>query len=343
MNILFYDPATPIAYTDLTLKQSALRGTESTIVRIAHALKDYHQITIAQHCRKTIDNQSREGVDYVSFETAHDLNPDVVILLRYHRLLESVATHFPRARHFFWLHNLPSRELHKERNVLAKYDYHLIAVSHFHQQTIEKRLQGKWYQHLFRPKNKTMMPPVHVLYNPIEDNLRADETPVNPHQLIFTSSPYKGLEQVLKQFEMVSAHFPDYELLIVSPDKLDGHFILPKRTRLLGSLAPHLLAQHIRESFCVFYPQTKRIETFGLVYAEANALGTPVLAHDFGAAREVLSDECQLVDGHSNKAILEKIMEWRQCRPLIKAKPAFRLSQVVQTWLALLENNQHTD
>ncbi len=55
--------------------------------------------------------------------------------------------------------------------------------------------------------------------------------------------------------------------------------------------------QHIRESLCVFYPQTQRCETFGLVYAESNAVGTPVLAHDFGAAREVLSSPDQLING----------------------------------------------
>lgn len=338
-SLLFYDPATPIAYTDITLKESALRGTESTIVRIAHSLKNYYQIYIAQHCRPTTDNVASDDVNYISFETAHKLTPDIVVLLRYHRLLEKVAITFPHARHYFWLHNLPSRNLHSYRETLIKHHYHLIAVSHFHKKIIEKRLQGKWYHQLLRRKALKTSIPVSVIYNPINDNLHPDASPVNNNQLIFTSSFYKGLKQTLKIFTLLHQHFPDYELLIISPDKLDNSITLPEKAHFLGPLPPHLLTQYIRRSFCVFYPQTERVETFGLVYAEANALGTPVLAHDFGAASEILSDTCQLINGHDIQTIIKKLMEWQNQRPLIKAKAEFRLQNVVQSWLILLNQN----
>lgn len=338
MNILFYDPATPLAYTDRTLGERALRGTESTIVRIAHALSNHHHLSIAQHCRPTADNEVSNGVHYISFDTAQQLSPDIVILLRYHRLLENVALLFPHARHYFWLHNLPSRDLHYYRDCLIKHRYHLLAVSHFHRTTIEKRLAGKWYHQLLRRKALKANIPVSVIYNPIPDDLNPNDSSVKANQLIFTSSPYKGLAQTLKTFAAISDHFPDYELLIVSPDNIAETLTLPQRARFLGSLPPHLLAQHIRESFCVFYPQTERVETFGLVYAEANALGTPVLAHDFGAASEVLSDPCQLINGQDIAALIEKINAWRINRPKVQANPEFRLKNIVAHWLKLLED-----
>lgn len=338
-SLLFYDPATPIAYTDITLKESALRGTESTIVRVAHSLKNDYQIYIAQHCRQTADNIVSDDVHYISFDTAHELTPDIVILLRYHRLLERAALYFPHARHYFWLHNLPSRNLHNYREILIKYHYHLIAVSHFHKQIIEKRLQGKWYHQLLRRKKLKTHIPVTVIYNPINDDLNPDASPVNNNQMIFTSSFYKGLGQTLKMFAKIRQRFPDYQLLIISPDKLNDSIILPENVHFLGPLPPHLLTQHIRESFCVFYPQTERVETFGLVYAEANALGTPVLAHDFGAASEVLSDTTQLINGHDSQTIIKKLMAWQKQRPIVKAKIEFRLHNVIQSWLLLLNHH----
>ena len=337
MNILIYDPATPITYTDATLHQQALRGTESTIVRIAHALSRYHPISIAQHCRNTTDNLISNGVRYISFATAHTLSPDIVILLRHPALIEMITAFFPQARHFLWMHNLPSRHLYTYANFMAKQGWQIIAVSHFHRKKIEMRLQGKWYQRLFRKQKGRV--PVHVLYNPIADDLDFNEMPIDSNQMIFTSSSYKGLIPTLKLFAMVREQFPEYELLIISPNDLDKDIILPKQARSVGPLPPHQLIQHIRESFCVFYPQTERVETFGLVYAEANAVGTPVLAHDFGAASEILSHPCQLINGYNVSTVIEKIREWREQRPIVKAKTEFKLSNVIQSWLRLFESN----
>ena len=56
----------------------------------------------------------------------------------------------------------------------------------------------------------------------------------------------------------------------------------------LGALPPAQVIEQARSALCVFMPNFLMPETFGLVFAEANAVGTPVLAHDCGAAREVL-------------------------------------------------------
>jgi glycosyltransferase involved in cell wall biosynthesis len=96
--------------------------------------------------------------------------------------------------------------------------------------------------------------------------------------------------------------------------------------------------RYVRESLCVFYPQTVHAETFGLVFAEANAVGTPVLAHDFGAAREVLSNPEQLVDGKDPRALIAKLRAWHDgARAQVAARPEFRASAVIAEWLRLVE------
>ena len=337
--VLFYDIATPMVYTNQTLQEfTVIRGSESTVIRLAHRLKNYYTIYVAQHCRATNNNQISDGVHYISFETAHDLAPDFVIFLRHGRLVDTVFKRFPHAKHFFWMHNLPMRNLYSKLDVLSKHQCELIAISHFHAKTIEKRLEGKWYQRIFQKNNKKSRVPVRMIYSPIEDHLTPDNTVWNPNQMIVTSASYKGLPEILKRFYALQTHFPEYELLISKPPShMRNKLKLSSSIRFLEPLPYHQLIQHIRESFCVFYPQTERVETFGLIYAESNAVGTPVLAHDFGAASEILSDSSQLINGKSMTSIIEKITEWRKNRPLVQANNQLRLSRVMQDWLALLK------
>src|SRR3990167_3270613 len=332
MKILFYDPATPSPYTQDTLKTSALRGTETSIIRIAHALSREHQISIAEHCRAQHETQSIDGVEYITCDAAHSLNPDIVILLRQANYLELITTHFPKARHFFWMHNLPMRHLYTKRELIIKHGIEIIAVSDYHRLIIENRLKTVWYKNFFNKENK---PPItiHTIYNPVEDDLFKDGTEWNSEQMIVTSSPYKGLAQILKHFEKLRYYFPNYQLIIASPIKHDQK--LPPNVRYLNPLPQKQLIQYIRESFCVFYPQSERVETFGFIYAEANAVGTPVLAHNFGAAREVLSDSSQLINGNKINNIVRTIAAWQEMRPQVTLKPIFRLSQVIEKWKRL--------
>lgn len=332
MRILFYDVATPLAYTDQTLKQRALGGTEATIIRIAHALAKKHSVYVAQHCRQNDDTCLSDQVQYISLENAKTIHPDIVILLRQHSWLEKTAQQFPHAKLFFWMHNSPSSDLFSARKILEKYHYQIIAVSHFHKHAIENRLRGKWFQRIF---SHDALIPVHVIYNPIDDDLIKNDTPYHPQQLIFMSSPQKGLKETLQIFQKLLHVFPEYELLIANPGHRELEMTLPKQAKLLGALPHHQAIQYVRESFCVFYPQYTKVETFGLVYAEANAVGTPVLAHNFGAAPEVLSDPQQLINGKNTEAVIEKIKQWRTNRPTVQAKPEFRLSKIILDW----ENN----
>jgi glycosyltransferase involved in cell wall biosynthesis len=301
------------------------------VIRIARGLKNHATVYIAQHLRD--ENETVEDIHFISFKHAKTLLPDVVILLRQYRLVKQIANEFPHARKFLWLHNMPSRELYNYHADLNKHRFEIIAVSHFHREAILRRLMGKWFQRILTSfKSHT---PIHVLYNPI-DNLMPDQTRWKPNQLLFTSSPQKGLTQTLQIFEQLRHYFPEYYLLIANPGYSHLDITLPANAHFLGVLPHHQVIQQLRESFCVFYPQQIKIETFGLVYAEANAVGTPVLAHHWGAAREVLSDPQQLVNGKNFNAILRKIEQWRHMRPALKGKNEFLLKNIIGNWVQLL-------
>ncbi|OGT42843.1 MAG: hypothetical protein A3F42_01910 [Gammaproteobacteria bacterium RIFCSPHIGHO2_12_FULL_37_34] len=339
MNLLFYDVATPTLYHHTTLYERGLGGTEATIIRIAHSLKNNHTVYIAQHCRSSQDDCDFDGVQYISLASANRLTPDAVVLLREYEWINRVGELFPQAKHYFWIHNLPPRDLYITNHALRKHKYEIIAVSHFHKQTIIKRLKPAWYQPFRALKRINPAIKVSVIYNPIDDLLYPDYTKWDPNQLIFLSSPHKGLAECLKLFVNILKQFPDMKLLICNPGNWDSTITIPNSVQVLGTIPHYQVMEQVRRSLCVFYPQTKRAETFGLIYAEANAVGTPVLAHPVGSAKEVLSDPIQLVNGKRIKAVIRKIDEWRTKRPIIQGKDEFRLQQVTKNWLHLLADN----
>jgi len=336
MKLLFYDVATPVTYHHTTIEEKSLGGTEATIIRIAHSLKYYHDIYIAQHCRARDDDQVCDDVHYISLETANQLSPDIVILLREYEWIDRIGELFPKAKHYFWIHNLPPKDLYTISHAIIKYDYEIIAVSCFHRQTIINRLKPKWYQRFYYPSMSIDSIKVSVIYNPIDDCLCPDNTRWDPKQLIFMSSPHKGLAECLKMFVKLLKKFPELQLLICNPGNWDDSIKIPANVTILGKIPHHQVIEQVRRSLCVFYPQTRRAETFGLVYAEANAVGTPVLAHDVGSAREVLNNTNQLVNGKNTRAVIEKIAQWQIRRPVVNGKDEFRLKHVTQAWLNLL-------
>ncbi|MBV8851817.1 MAG: hypothetical protein JOY91_00380, partial [Sinobacteraceae bacterium] len=114
------------------------------------------------------------------------------------------------------------------------------------------------------------------------------------------------------------------------------------------------------------FPNFVLPETFGLVFAESQAVGTPVLTHDCGAAAEIIGDSRQVLPiSFAHKAYeamvsslsprwrtgparladrlglfddyVERIRRWRQGeRPVVTPNPHFRLKAVADQWRALL-------
>ncbi len=170
-------------------------------------------------------------------------------------------------------------------------------------------MQGKWYQQWFLASRSKANVPIHAIYNPIADLLCPDDTVVQANKLLFLSSPHKGLKETLTIFSEVKKYFPHFQLVISNPGYRAMTYSLPEQVSFLGVLRHEEVIQQLRESFCVFYPQYIKPETFGLIDAEANAVGTPVLAHNFGAAEEILSDSSQLIDGRQIDAVVSKLHE----------------------------------
>lgn len=184
-----------------------------------------------------------------------------------------------------------------------------------------------------------------MLYNPIDDHLLPDNTPRDPQKLLFLSSPIKGLEEVLNHFIALNERVKKpFHLYVADPGyKIKGHRFSTDTLKamdnviVLGALSHDKVIAHLRDSFCIFYPQQTFSETFGIIYAEANAVGTPVISHDIGSAKEVLGGGSQIININEPNRILKTLEDWQaRGAPVVSVNPAFRLSAVISAWEALL-------
>lgn len=337
MKIAFVDAKCPSPYDSEILLNRGLGGTEATVIRIAQALSQRHDVTVLQHNRTDprVESPSLRFLPIGSLDSAvRDAEHVVFIQAARHRHLRQVAR-LSSARLWVWLHNYLKQEV---RFAARQHLFHrlgIICVSRTHAQHTARYLRS--LPAYWASFGRLARGGVLYHYNPIDDNLTAT-APVqkDPHKLVFFSSPHKGLEQVVDAFRSVHALDPRLKLYVADPGYIkdfDAALLDAPGIVKLGTLPQRVVWEHIREALCVFYPQRKRPETFGLVYAEANAAGTPVLAHDFGAAREILAPNNPPLDAADTGQVIKTLMKWVEGgAPIVGPAPEFSLDAVADQW-----------
>lgn len=332
--VMFLDMACPKPYDAHTLKTESLGGTEATVIRIAEALaRNNHEVSVIQHNRHTASKP--EKARYTSMlELQEDKHWDAIVVLRDVRSIAFLRKIFPSTPIYLWLHDLePAPSLLGVSKELIQYNnITLITVSKSHKTHIVETIKAYSDDGL-----ATGFKITHI-YNPVDDALQPDNTPVYEDRLLFMSSPHKGLEHVIKMFNQVVHTQPQYKLYIANPGYLKLNVESNDRIVVLGELTHDEVIRELRKAFCLFYPNPDYFtrETFGIVYAEANAVGTPCITHELGAAPEILTKE-QFVDSRSIISILGKLESWRKYgRPVVTLNDKFRLSNIVKEWESLL-------
>lgn len=336
MRLLFVDANCPNPYDERTLAREGLGGTEATVVRLARELAKRHDVSVAQKGRAGC-YASPDGVRYTDFDTERPVTgkPQHVVLLNSHKLLKRVRNHYPEAKRYLWMHCLPGNNKKHLARWAQRYGYTLLAVSKTHRDHIAGFLRS--YQGNPQVETPPRLPELGYVYNPVAEDIdRLRLNAYDSNKLVYFSSPHKGLKQILGHFKKLRERCPQLELQLANPGYIALEDAgLPDGVLVLGSLPQREVLNHVRSALCVFNPQSSFSETFGLVFAEANALGTPVLAHDIGAAREILGGPEQLVDAQNSEAVINKVLSWRSGeRPEVSINPEFRVSAVARAWEA---------
>ncbi len=318
------DPCCAAGYAPESLGQGGLGGTEATVLRVTGALSDLMEIVQYQKGRMATD-RARGGVMRPLDDAFLPMAGTTFLVVNAWKVAVKLRKAHPEARILLWLHVFPGRHNRHMGRALSVAGIGIVGVSRTHAAWLRDALGAG-------------APPVGYVYNPIADDLAADPTPRDPDRLLFASSPHKGLAEVFSQFRAARDEIPRLRLAVADPGYLAWNTgSVPEGVTFLGALPHAALIAEMRRALCLFYPQTTFAETFGLVMAEANAVGMPVLVHrDVGANAEVVADAGQLLDGTDPAQISARLHQWRAVAPKVGTSPEFRLGAVARRWVGML-------
>lgn len=350
-SLLFFDPSCQRPYDTRTLLEQASGGTEASLTRIADALGAY----VMQH------NRGEPSGRYLPPQALPGI--DTVVLNRDARALAQVRALFPRARILLWVHDQlhpyskRGRRLARSAALLKELAVTVVCVSDAQRRGVEATLRHIGAGTAVRAV---------TIYNPVDDALLPGTQPPDLDKLVFFSSPNKGLYFALDAFAALRRAMPGLRLVVANPGYKAGRSAAQPGVQFLGALPQARVHAEVRGALCTFCPNFLVPETFGLVFAESHALGTPVLTVDCGAALEVLGDPAQvlplrrawrLYEALMNPLppaarraparlaaaaglfdeFIERVRAWRAgARPLARPDPRFHLASVSAQWRALI-------
>lgn len=312
MSLLFYDPVCPKKYSIHTVNTEPCGGTERSVARIAHALG----APLVTHLCE--DQGSWPGIKQV-------------VCLRDPSALSHARTRAPGAKLYLWCHDIAVIEFCQSLERHGGPDTTLLVVSPFHRAQVLQALSFTGYS--------KGLAGIKVIYNPIDDELRPDPAfNVDRKKLVFFSSPHKGLQRTIEVFQMLRKKDPDFRLYIANPGYLpSAETDTFENVVNLGTLPHPEVIKQVRTALCTFHMNTIFPETFGLVYAESNAVGTPFLTHALGAVQDLVDHPYELIDCNDTAEVVMRVLEWsRGARPKVFGDPRFRMSKIVREWQAII-------
>ncbi|MCD1635573.1 glycosyltransferase family 4 protein [Martelella mediterranea] len=323
--IAVIDPYCLTPYTLGSLEAGALSGAESIAMRVAKAHGRNFRFHFYQNGRIDIDRDACGFYRPLGSLKADDLGgvQAIAVISSWKSALKArkLNAHAPI---FLRLHSNPGRHNRRMGEALADADIEIVCVSHAHARHVSEFLSAE----------NDRLPKITTVYNPVDDHLAPDNTRRDVNRLFFPGAPLRGISEVLAKFELVRQQRPELKLDIAE----DGNKIWPDGAppvgvTFLGRLDHGEMIDRMRRSLCVFYPQTRFFEPFGLPLAEANAVGTPVLA-DEGLAvnHEILGGDGQCVDTGDIAAIVSRLDAWRETPPKVTAAPHYRISHIAELW-----------
>jgi glycosyltransferase involved in cell wall biosynthesis len=169
-------------------------------------------------------------------------------------------------------------------------------------------------------------------------------TVVDHNRIVYASAWIKGIEGVIAVFDYVFRHDPDFRLTLMNPgyDNMDRYKGLiadikrkyRDRVEILGPQSRADFSRIVAGSLCTM--SARFSETFGCIFAESLALGTPVVADvHSGAVREYAGDE-SIVDYGSPETVLARLRALRSNRVCAGLPAEYRVEPVIQQWRDLL-------
>ena len=275
--VLYTD--TELAFDGSSLEKGALGGSETDIIHLAKKFKGVN-FNVKVFCRCTQEG-IYENVSYFNYDKFDpNMKMDVFISSRSFKVFESN----PQAKtKILWMHDMPQQgyALDKVPNV----DY-FVALSEFH-----KKVTLELFPSI---KDKIV-----IIGNGIDMNRFKKTIPREKKRLIYSSTPFRGLKELLEVFPDIKKEVPEVELAIFSGMSIYGMKNSPEIQETIDKaktmegviysepVSQAQLADEMQRSALLAYPSVFP-ETFCNTVTEAISAQTPIVTTDLGALPETV-------------------------------------------------------
>lgn len=305
-----------------TPEEKPLGGTESAMIFMAKALaKRHHDVHVFTN------TDAAEIYDQVSYHPTRDfeayaLQNDVDVLIGIRQMLPLLSRRWARLQLYFSPDAYDQPALHSSMNVRIEATSQSFDVGLFPIKYVRKFIDGiicvgEWQAQTFTEKFNIPRESIFVGSNGVDLNFFPIPTQLKDRkkQIVYASTPFRGLDILLKIFPKIKEKVPDASCAILSgmqtygvsddqDQKEYGELYTQAQqpgVTLYGPLAKSKMIDVLEESRLLAYPNTFP-ETFCIAALEAQAAGLPVVTTALAGLQERVSDGIDgfLISGHAS-------------------------------------------
>lgn len=302
--IVFYAPyATEFSGDEL--ERRGVGGTETAVINLAKILaKQFNVIVFSSNPRPGI----YDGVKYLHIrdtEFMTKFTTDLLVVLRNAKILKDVDFRVDfKIKHIaLWMHDIVASPAFAGIEE-ARYDT-LICVSEWHKNEVISRFNID--------KNKIV-----VLRNGVDNLLFSEPVEKVYGKLIYSSTPFRGLDKLLEVFPKIKEQVPEATLTVCSNMEIYGKGYTDEWKHLykkasdmeavnyLGSIPQKELAKEMKSSMIMAYYNTY-CETGFINGIMSVTAGTPVVTSDMAAIPETVPDDTSIfIDANPESELYKK-------------------------------------
>jgi glycosyltransferase involved in cell wall biosynthesis/2-polyprenyl-3-methyl-5-hydroxy-6-metoxy-1,4-benzoquinol methylase len=280
------------------LKKRGLGGSETDIINLADIFANKYKLNTHVFC--TCNNPGiYNNVHYYNLENSLDtlkqLNADLLILSRNTDIVNKIdfKKEFNVKKVCLWTHDMPGDPVYRSIETSHNYFDKIFALTEFHKSELQK-----FYP--FIDKNKYF-----VARNGVDMNRFNDRNKINkvPGRLIYSSTPYRGLDILAEVFPKIKQRVPHAHLKVFSSLEVYGDSYITDEFEFLyhqlsntegidysGSIKQDQLAIEHMKAELLAYPCTYP-ETCCVTALESQTAGTPIVTSDLAALPETAPDD----------------------------------------------------
>jgi len=295
------------------IERRGIGGSEGDIIYLA---KEFYKLKYNVHvycnCPRpgVYDGVVYKMISGEAYKEISELKADTIIVSRNVKLAngENFKKEMNARQIILWTHDMPNSPAYEKfEEYYKQYDY-IVALTNYHKEEILKAFP-------FIEESKTL-----VFRNGIDPELfNTKDIPIesalyiSKPNLIYSSTPFRGLDILLEVFPEIKKEVPEVTLDIYSSMKTYGNNFddsafqkLYKKAKEMegvtyhGSVKKRELAQAMKKATLLAYPNTY-LETCCNTIMEAISCGTPIVSTKQGAITEITPQKCRvLVSGKPN-------------------------------------------